>query len=111
MLQIKPILSFAPDGQLVNVAKIRGRKAAVDQMVRMATALVPRGARFNLAVAHGDAPEDLKVIRSLAQKSLPDFENFMEGEIDCTLGAYVGPHLLGVGVQLLTDAVLSKKGE
>ena len=51
------------------------------------------------------------MIRSLAQKSLPDFENFMEGEIDCTLGAYVGPHLLGVGVQLLTDAVLSKKGE
>ena len=111
MLQIKPILSFAPDGDLISVAKIRGRKAAVDQMVRMATALVPRGARFNLAVAHGDAPEELKVIRSLAQKSLPDFENFMEGEIDCTLGAYVGPHLLGVGEQLLTDAVLSKKGE
>ena len=29
----------------------------------------------------------------------------MEGEIDCTLGAYVGPHLLGVGVQMLTEAL------
>lgn len=103
LLQIKPIISFAPDGELVNVAKIRGRKAAMQKMVQMATALVPRGVRFNLAVAHGDSPEELKEIRSLAQKSLPDFENFMEGDIDCTLGAYVGPHLLGVGVQMLAE--------
>lgn len=103
LLQIKPILSFAPDGELVNVSKIRGRKFAMEKMVQMAAALVPRGARFNLAVAHGDAPAELKELRAMAQKSLPDFEYFMEGEIDCTLGAYVGPHMLGVGVQLLAD--------
>ncbi|MDY3618474.1 DegV family protein [Agathobaculum sp.] len=103
LLQIKPIISFAPDGELVNVAKIRGRKFAMEKMVQMAAALVPRGARFNLAVAHGDASAELKEIRTLAQKALPDFEQFLEGEIDCTLGAYVGPHMLGVGIQLLAD--------
>ncbi|MDO4270783.1 MAG: DegV family protein [Eubacteriales bacterium] len=109
LLQIKPIISFAPDGELVNVAKVRGRKAAMERMVQMAAALVPRGARFNLAVAHGDSPAEFKEIRAMAQQSLPDFENFSEGEIDCTLGAYVGPHLLGIGVQMLTNVFSQNK--
>lgn len=107
LLQIKPIISFAPDGELTSVAKIRGRKAAMQKMVQLATALVPRGVPFNLAVAHGNAPAELKEIREMAQKSLPDYLHLMEGEIDCTLGAYVGPHLLGVGVQMLTDALFA----
>ena len=105
LLQIKPIISFTPEGELVSVAKIRGRKAAMQKMVQLAAALVPRGVPFNLAVAHGDAPAELKEIRELARKSLPDYLGFTEGEIDCTLGAYVGPHLLGVGVQMLTEAL------
>nr|WP_302650215.1 DegV family protein [uncultured Agathobaculum sp.] len=109
LLQIKPILSFAPDGQLTSLAKVRGRKAAIQKMVQMAAARVPRGARFNLAVAHGDSPAELKEIRALAQKIMPDFEAFAEGEIDCTLGSYVGPQLLGVGVQLLETAENTKK--
>ena len=109
LLQIKPILSFAPDGQLTSMAKVRGRKAAIQKMVQMAAARVPRGARFNLAVAHGDSPAELKEIRVLAQKVMPDFDAFAEGEIDCTLGSYVGPQLLGVGVQLLESAENAKK--
>ncbi len=105
LLQIKPIISFAQDGQLVNVAKIRGRKAAMQKMVQMASAKVPPDVPFNLAVAHGDAPEELAEIRTIAQQALPGFAHFMEGEIDCTLGAYVGPKLLGVGVQLLGEAL------
>ncbi|WP_346704225.1 DegV family protein [uncultured Agathobaculum sp.] len=105
LLQIKPIISFTPDGELTSVAKIRGRKAAMQKMVQLAMALVPRSVPFNLAVAHGDSPSELKEIRELARKSLPDYQHLMEGEIDCTLGAYVGPHLLGVGVQMLTEAL------
>ena len=105
LLQIKPIISFTPDGELTSVAKIRGRKAAMQKMVQLAMALVPRGVPFNLADAHGDSPSELKEIRELARKSLPDYQHLMEGEIDCTLGAYVGPHLLGVGVQMLTEAL------
>lgn len=110
LMQIKPILSFTPDGQLVNAAKVRGRKAALAKMVDIAAARVPRGARFNLALAHGDAPAELRALRALAQQKLPDFAYCMEGEIDCTLAAYVGPRLLGVGVQLL-DRALEAAGQ
>ena len=111
LLQVKPILSFAPDGELDSVAKIRGRRAAIEKMVQLAAARVPAGARYNLAVAHGDAPEELAALRALAQKALPDYALFGEGEIDCTLGAYVGPHLLGVGVQLLDEVPLAGQVE
>lgn len=109
LLQIKPIITFTPEGELVSVAKVRGRKNALQRMVEMVTAQVPRGARFHMAVAHGDAPDELRSIRAAAEQQLPDHLSCTEGEIDCTLGAYVGPHLLGVGVQLLPDDIFVKK--
>ncbi len=105
LLNIKPIISFAPSGELVNVAKVRGRKLAVQKMVGMAAGLVQEGAAFNLAVAHGDSPAEFKELRSLAKAEIPGALSLFEGEIDGTLGVYTGPHLLGVGVQLLPDGL------
>ena len=103
LLQIKPILSFAADGELVNVAKVRGRKLALSRMVQMAADYYPGRGRYNIAVAHGDSPEELKQIRAAMQAALPRYESCFEGEIDCTLASYVGPQLLGAGIQLLPD--------
>ena len=103
LLNIKPIISFAPSGELVNVAKVHGRRLAIQKMIDMAAALIPDGAAFNLAVAHGDSPGEFKEIRTLAKKTMPGFRTLFEGEIDGTLGVYTGPHLLGVGVQLLPE--------
>lgn len=103
LLQIKPILSFAADGELVNVAKVRGRKLALSRMVQMAADYYPGKGRYNIAVAHGDSPEELKQIRAAMQAALPLYESCFEGEIDCTLASYVGPQLLGAGIQLLPE--------
>lgn len=105
LLNIKPIISFALSGELINVAKVRGRKLAIEKMVSMAAALIPEGAAFNLAVAHGDSPAELKEIRAMAKDAMPGYRSLFEGEIDGTLGVYTGPHLLGVGVQLLSDGL------
>ena len=105
LLNIKPIISFAPSGELINVAKVRGRKLAVQKMVGMAAGLVQEGAAFNLAVAHGDSPAEFKELRALAKAEIPGALSLFEGEIDGTLGVYTGPHLLGVGVQLLPDGL------
>lgn len=103
LLQIKPIISFAEDGQLASIAKVRGRQQSVSRMLALAASCVPEGARFNLAVAHGNARGEFKELLHAAQRQIPGSQNLWEGEIDCTLGAYVGPHLLGVGVQILPD--------
>lgn len=108
LLQIKPILTFAPDGELVNVAKVRGRKLALNKLVQMVQEYYPGHGQYNIAVAHGDTPGECKQIRAALQAALPAYEDCFEGEIDCTLASYVGPHLLGAGIQLLPDDLFSK---
>ena len=49
----------------------------------------------------------MKEIRAMVQTLLPDAVSMTEGEVDCTLGVYVGPHLLGVGIQLLPEEFFS----
>ena len=104
LLHIKPIISFIEDGQLTSAAKVRGRKQSVARMIELAAQSVPEGARYNLVVAHGDAPGEFAELCKAAKARLPAFANFWKCEIGCTLGTYVGPHLLGVGVQLLPEA-------
>ena len=53
MLQIKPIITFAPDGQLQSVAKVRGRHQVMRKLVDMAVDRCGEHKRYNLAVAHG----------------------------------------------------------
>lgn len=110
LLQIKPIMGFTDEGELTDVAKVRGRKAAIEKMVHMLTEIVPQGARYNLAVAHGDTWDELVEIRKILQNELPDFEHCAEGEIDCTLAAYVGPKLIGAAVQILPDKLFALRG-
>lgn len=103
LLQIKPIITFAESGELESIAKVRGKKAAMEKLVEFAMKFVPRGAKFNLAIVHGDTPEEFKELRKLAKQKLPDYIERVEGEIDSVLAAYVGPRLLGVGVQILDE--------
>ena len=59
LLQIKPIITFAPDGQLQSVAKVRGRNQVMDKLVAMAVKACGEHRRYNLAVANGGAPEEI----------------------------------------------------
>lgn len=102
MLQIKPIISFAEDGQLTSVGKIRGRLRSIDEMVARIKKLVPQDGRpYNLATAHGEAQGDLNYLKAQLEEEIACAEHYYEGSIDCTLGVHTGPHLIGVGVQLL----------
>ena len=62
MLNIKPILTFAPDGQLVNVAKVRGRKQVQGKLIELVKEHVGEHKEFNLLVANGGADEDRKSV-------------------------------------------------
>ena len=65
MLQIKPIISFAEDGQLASISKVRGRRRSIDEMVQRVKAMVPTDGRpYVMATAHGDAPEDQAYLKA-----------------------------------------------
>lgn len=102
MLQIKPIISFAEDGQLVSVGKVRGRYRSIDEMAARIRKMVPQDGRpYTLATAHGGCPGDLAYLKGLLQEEIACAQHYHEGIIDGTLGVHTGPHLIGVGIQLL----------
>lgn len=102
LLNIKPVLGFAPDGQLQSVAKVRGRNQVMEKLVAMAVKACGDHKRYNLAVASGGSPaEELEKLRTKLITALPDYDHIWEGEIDCTLSSYIGDGILGAAVQVL----------
>lgn len=101
LLQIKPIITFAEDGQLQSVAKVRGRHQVMDKLVAMTVEHCGDHKRYNLAVANGGAPEEMKVLKEKLIAALPDYDHIWEGEIDSTLSVYIGDGVLGAAVQVL----------
>ena len=101
LLQIKPILTFAPDGQLTSVAKVRGRHQVIDKLVALTVQRCGEHKRYNLAVANGGAPEEMAIVREKLTAALPDYDHIWEGEIDGTLSVYIGDVVPGAAVQVL----------
>ena len=101
MLQIKPLITFAPDGQLLSVAKVRGRQQVVHKLVELTEKSCGTHRRYNLAVANGGAPEEMELVRQQLTAALPDYDHIWDGEIDGTLSVYIGDGVLGAAVQVL----------
>ena len=101
LLQIKPVITFAPDGQLQSIAKVRGRHQVIDKLVSVTTDHCGSHKRYNLAVAHGGAPEEMETVRQKLTAALPNYDHLWDGEIDGTLSVYIGSGVLGAAVQVL----------
>ena len=101
LLQIKPLLTFAPDGQLQSVAKVRGCHQVIDKLVALTVQRCGEHKRYNLAVANGGAPEEMAQVKKKLTAALPNYDHIWEGEIDGTLSVYIGDGILGAAVQVL----------
>ena len=101
MLQIKPILTFAEDGQLQSIAKVRGHQQVMKKLAELVQNRKGAHRRFNLAVANGGSPEEMEKLREQVASLLPGWEHFWDGEIDGTLSVYIGDGVLGAAVQVL----------
>lgn len=101
LLSIKPIISFAEDGQLQSVAKVRGRRQVQDKILDLMEQRLRPGVRYNLGVANGGAPEEMKELAQRIRERFPNAEHIWEGAIDATLSVYIGDGVLGGGIQLL----------
>lgn len=101
LLQIKPLLTFAPDGQLQSIAKVRGRNQVKDKLVELTVKACGSHRRYNLAVANGGDPEGMAAVREKLTAALPNYDHIWAGELDATLSVYIGDGILGAAVQVL----------
>ena len=102
LLQIKPIITFAEDGQLQSIAKVRGRKQLLDKFVDLVVKRAQgRTGRYNIAVANGGAPELMAELRTKMQEAFPKFVRCWEAALDATLSVYIGDGVVGAGIQFI----------
>ena len=93
MLNIKPIIYVDNDGHLINTAKVRGRKAAMELLAnKLGETATDKEIAF---IAHGDCPEDAAALEKLI-KEKHGVKEVITGYVGPVIGAHTGPGVLVV---------------
>ena len=91
MLHIKPIIYVSNEGKLLNVAKTRGRKAAISFLAeKLEQTAIDRDMVF---IAHGDCPEDAAALEAIL-KEKHGVKQVITGYVGPVIGAHTGPGVL-----------------
>ena len=91
MLNVKPIIHVDEEGRLVNCAKVRGRKAALEYLVKK---FEETCTDFDTVfIAHGDCPEDAAALEAMV-RSKHDVKEVITGYVGPVIGAHTGPGVL-----------------
>ncbi|MBQ7231558.1 MAG: DegV family protein, partial [Oscillospiraceae bacterium] len=92
MLNIKPIIKVDDNGKLLNVAKARGRKAAMDTLAKKVGEASDKDTVF---IAHGDCLADAEALAETI-KAKHGVKNVHIGYVGAVIGAHTGPGVLVV---------------
>lgn len=93
MLNIKPMLSIDLDGKIQSTGKVRGRKAAIKQLIDNAVKNVEDSSIF--FIAHANAIEDAESVKSALLEKYPNSEVLI-GNIGPIIGIHTGSETLAV---------------
>ena len=89
LLGIKPVLHVDPDGHLVAMEKVRGRKASLDALVRHFEASAEDHAQQTVFISHGDCEEDCRYVADKIKAF--GVKRICIGTIGPVIGAHSGP--------------------
>ncbi|MCL1879842.1 MAG: DegV family protein [Actinomycetia bacterium] len=96
LLNIKPVLHVDDQGRLVPVAKIRGRRQAVQAMFeRLEKGIRRPTAGQSVYISHADCLKDAEWLRDLVAERFSDID-FLINDLDPVIGAHAGPGTLAV---------------
>ena len=93
MLDLKPIIMEDREGKLSSVAKVRGRKKAINYIVDKTVELMDDPKESPCFVLHADAPEDAEHLKELIHARIPELEICIY-PVGPVIGAHCGPGLV-----------------
>ena len=89
LLGIKPVLHVDPDGHLIAMEKVRGRKASLDALVRHFETSAETHAEQTVFISHGDCLEDCQYVADKIKAF--GVKRICIGTIGPVIGAHSGP--------------------
>ena len=95
MLSIKPILHVDDEGHLINVSKVRGRKAAITELANRMEKLAVHPEDQDIFISHGDCIEDAEKLASIIKERFVN-DRFTISYVGPVIGAHSGPGTLAL---------------
>ena len=90
MLNIKPIIYVNDEGKLINTAKVRGRKAAMELLLKKFDEHATD--KDTVFIAHGDCLADAQALEAALKER--GVKNIQIGYVGGVIGAHTGPGVL-----------------
>ena len=97
MLGIKPVLHMDDEGHLINVGKVRGRKASIEALAEKVGQLGLPGQNQTVFICHGDCQEDAQRLEAILKEKYGVEEAFI-GYTGAVIGSHSGPGTLALFV-------------
>ena len=95
MLGIKPVLHMDDEGHLINVGKVRGRKASIEALAEKVGQLGLPGQNQTVFICHGDCQEDAQRLEAILKEKYGVEEAFI-GYTGAVIGSHSGPGTLAL---------------
>ena len=95
MLKIKPILRGSEDGYIVSYKNVRGRKAVLNELIRLFCETIEEPEKQIVGIAHADAYEESLYMMEEIQKRVKVRE-FINTSYDYCTGSHVGPDTIAL---------------
>lgn len=95
VLQIKPLLLGDEQGKIIAIAKVRGKKRAVEALAAKYDALAVEPERQTVGIAHAGCRADAEYLAQLLNKNRPPKEILIV-DYEPMTGAHVGPGALAL---------------
>ena len=90
MLQIKPVLHVDDEGHLINVAKARGRKAAIEALAKKVGDTGLPGENDTVFISHGDCIEEVEILEKILKEKY-GVKKVFTYYVGAVIGSHAGP--------------------
>ena len=95
ILNIKPMIVVTSEGKLENVAKARGRKKGMKELVEYMKATADVDAWKYVFISHGDCLEEAEVVKTMVEEEYPGVEVIIS-DVGPVIGAHTGPGVIAL---------------
>jgi DegV family protein with EDD domain len=90
MLKVKPIIIMDKEGHLINVGKVRGRKAVLKELFERLKSNINIDELNYVYISQADCMEDAKYLEAMVKEEYAQAE-IVIGDIGPVIGAHTGP--------------------
>ena len=94
LLNVKPILTIQ-DGEVVGLARARGRQKALEEFRKRFEAATEDGPGLGVGIAHAEAEETVEQLRAIVLASRPQTEIKLVTSLGAVVGTHAGPGTVG----------------